>query len=257
MAQTTLETVWDETVYWQGSESCRTLFETPVPRLPAGSPLKEIIEFESVIGKYDLSQGGEIWINIRKPRKYYVEGETFSEAYSNLVTDRPLQDRVQRKATGSAMLASVQVFTSIRYRPVKDPDDGAYAIEPKSLSLRLNPKLRVADWAGFGQANEADRQLWDKLLCENYHHELGHILVAAQLTEEIEGELLALRAETVSDLQSLQGEVFSLVSERIRDRQTVYHEEIASMGPDVSHSRPYLELPFSWLSADSNLDIAP
>lgn len=257
LAQVTLKTVWEESVYWQGEGSCKNLFKTPAPHLPAGSPLTEILEFESVIGKYDLSQGGDIWINIRKPRQYRVEGETFSDAFTNLITNRPLQDRVARSATGNAVLADVQVFKSIRYHPVKMSDGVTYAIKPDSLSLRLSPKLRVVAWTGYAQAEDADRQLWDRHLCENYHHELGHILVAAQLIEEAEDDLLALRAESIAELQELQRELFSGVSQQIRDRQDVYHEEIDEMGLEVSHSRPYLELPFSWLSPEMSVIEAP
>lgn len=243
--------------YWQGEESCADLFETPVPRLPGGSPLIEILGEDAVVGNYRLSGGSRLQITVYQPRKISVMGRNFEEAYRDLMTRRPLQDRIDRNTSNRVVLADVRYMPAISGGLRKNKAQDLYMGNPNTLILKVSARVRVAEWSAYAIASEADQNLWDRFQCESYHHELGHILVAAQILEEAEADFLAVEATNFDDFIAQRKALFDDLFERIKTRQQDYHDEIELMGPELSDSRPYMELPFTWLVDNSDESIYP
>ena len=242
--------------FWAGQERCDTLFETPLPRLPGGSYLTKIFAEEAVQAHYALQQGGKVRLTVREVGKSFVDGETYYDAYDAVIKQKPLQDRIARKIESKVVLADVRTSIGSEFRPMKTEDGAAYIIRPQSLRLTLTAKVRVTDWRQYEVADARNQALWDKYLCVSYHHELGHILVTAQILEESEAEWLALKADTVEALGTKHQALMDEVGTRIEGRQQAYHDALDEMGPALGRSKPYMELPFSWLSppADSSLN---
>jgi len=240
-----------DTVYWKGEAPCDNLFETPVPQLPGGSRLTQILGIDDVQGNYAMSGGGSLRVTFRQPQKMPVQGVSYSDAIADLFKRKPLQDSIARKTSKFVVLADVKSRIGMSGRPYKLEDGSGYGLKPKTIRPSLNAKVRVADWPGYAAASVSDQQKWDGHLCENSHHELGHILVAAQILEEAEPEMLGLRGATPEELSQEISNLLSEIGKRINARQEAYHDEIKSMGRALSDSRPYLELPFPWLATDN------
>jgi len=242
-------------IRWKGDTPCDNLFEMPVLRLPGGSPLTEILGTEDVQGKYQLSGGGVLTITIRKTLKVPVHGLRYSDAIADLHARRPLQDAISRKTSPGTVLADVKSLFGMRAIPYELEDGTGFALKPKSLWPKVTAKVRVADWQGYAGASPLDQRKWEGHSCESYHHELGHILVTAQILEAAEKEFLAMRAPTKEEINQSVKDFLVELSERIETRQQDYHDEIEAMGRSLSYSRPYMELPFSWLNQD-DIDLA-
>ena len=243
---TSVETAQAQAVYWAKTENCETLLENPVRRIPGGFTLKEVIG-EDKLAIYELPNGGHLKIRFWEVDSLPVRGKTFDEAYKDLMVKRPLQDRVSRKVANEVVLANVTMKYRLGLRFTKTDDGLLYKIKPGTFSIFQTAKVKVIDWADYHQADLVSREKWDKLTCESYHHELGHVLVAAQILAESEAAWLDLRAEDQKAMSEKTDELFEQILERVRNRQKRYHEEIELMGPEVADARPYLELSFSWL----------
>lgn len=241
---------FDEGLYWNREEKCDRLFETPVPVLPGGSFLKKIMGEQEVQAHYALSQGGTLRLTITDVGRIPVSGSSYIEAYRDLFDKRPLQDSISRKADNHVVLADVKNRLALSYYPKKNDETGRYQIKADSLTLILTAKVRVTEWTEYSMASIEDQKKWDRLLCQSYHHELGHILVAAQILEEAEADLLNLNAESLEALQLEQKNLFDTIGQRNIDLQNDYHDALDMMGKSLGRSKPYLELPFAWLKRD-------
>ena len=235
-------------LHWAGDAPCYSLFDTPVPQLPNGAPLTKILGDDPVQGHYRLPGGGVLRLSVRDVGTVEVRGDTFAAAYQDLLQRKPLQDSIARKASGRFVLADVRILLGASIRSSKMEDGSGYHIAPDDVSLRLSAKVRAANWAGYAGASDADRRAWDLHICQNYHHELGHILVAAQVMEASVPEWLALRGATAEDVTAAQQALMRQIVDRLVAAQTAYHDEIEEMGEAVADARPYLDLPFSWLA---------
>ncbi len=241
----------NEAVYWQGQDKCDTLFDTPASMLPGGSYLTEILETDSggIRANYTLATGGKLRLTIPETELVNVDGLTYLAARKDLNTRRPLQTAFAREFDTHIVLADVNLTIGIG--SVRGKSVYGHKIRPQSLNLKLKAKVRVAVWSGYDTASEADQTLWDRRLCESYHHEFGHILVAAQVLEESQDQWLAIRGRTPEEFTEAKDNFLARLGESILARQDAYHDGIKTMGKVISHSRPYLDLPFSWLSGDS------
>lgn len=237
-------------IRWQGDMPCGSLFDTPVPRLPNGSPLVQIFGTESIQSHYQLSGGGKIRVTLRQTEKIQVSGARYADAIKDLNSRRPFQDSISRKTSGYTVLADVRYQVGISASSYKLKDGSGYALKPNRIRPSVVAKVRVANWPGYENAAADDRRKWDGHLCESYHHELGHILVAAQIWEEAEPELLTLRGTSSEDVSQKLDVLLDDVGQRIEARQEQYHDEIDAMGHALSRSLPYLDLPFSWLKPE-------
>ena len=242
-----------ESVYWEGEEKCDTLFASPISQLPGGSYLTQILGEDAVQAHYLMPQGGKLRLTVREVGRVTVSGDTYSQVYLDILKRKPLQDRLARKLESGTVLADVKTTMGVSFRPVKTDDGAAYMIAPQSLTMKLISKVRVTDWAEYNLADQYNQNAWDKHLCTSYHHELGHILVAAQVLEESETEWLALRVETLEALNEKHQSFVDEISERVRERQQAYHDALDEMGAKLGRSRPYMELPFPWLKNDGDV----
>lgn len=233
--------------YWHNDDKCDTLFETPVPRLPSGSYLTTILGEGTVQAHYALENGGKIRLSVREVRKVPVVGADYAAALENLYENRPLQDSISRKVSGSVVLADVTTSYGLSFRAIQTPDKTAYMLKPDNFTLIMRSKVRAADWTGYDQASANSQRAWNRHQCVSYHHELGHILVALQLLEDSQTEWFNLRAPSAEVLKEKQTALYAVLVQKISKRQDLYHEALKDMGDALGESRPYLELPFDWL----------
>lgn len=237
--------------YWQGEKKCDTLFETLIPSLPGGSYLTKILGDGKIHADYELNNGGVIRVKVRDVRKVPVNGLNFDSAYADLAMRKPLQDRLARRVESHVVLADVRTMVGSSFLMKKTTDEitdiTTYRIRPQSLRLSLKANVRVADWADYALADGPSQKRWDRHQCTSYHHELGHILVAAQVLEESQTEWLDLQAPTKEDFSLLHDELMTDIQKRIQARQEAYHAALEEMGPAIGRSRPYMELKFDWL----------
>ena len=249
-------------VYWEGEESCEDLFTTPLSQLPGGSYLTKIFDNDTLQAHYQTANGSTVKITIQPIKKLPVFGATYAAAYRDLVRRRPFQDRISRKASGHIVLADVVNLLGIRpaYKKTKSDHDDTeiYSINPQRLILELNARVRVAQWTEYDGASPEERRLWERHACTSYHHELGHILVAAQILEEASAEFLDLQAPSKEELETHIKALFKTVNEQIKQRQIAYHDALDEFGPSIGRARPYMEIPFPWLTTtNSQAEINP
>lgn len=242
--------VWTPTalaqeVFWLSEEKCDTLFDIPVPVLPGGSTLSDIVGNGQA--QYAGAEGGRVTITITDVKKMPFSGKDFDEAYKNLSSYSPLQDRIAHKVSDHAVLADVTQRFRRYYRLRPGPVEGTYIVHPNNLMFSILAKVRIADWTGYGAADARSQKLWDQHQCTSYHHELGHILVSAQLLEEALGEVLNLPPSPKEELFEKVDGIFNKTYDMIVERQQDYHDALADMGHVLGRSRPYMELPFDWL----------
>lgn len=237
----------DRTVYWLGAESCDDVFETPVSSMPGGSKLTKIHHGPSIQAHYALSNGGTLRVSVRDIQKKYVQGRNFAEAFDNVFKQRPLQNQLERITEKYVVLADVRSMFGLVTPIRQNADTSEYYFVPNRLFLTVSSRIRIVEWDGYDQATPEDQILWDRFQCQSYHHELGHILISAQIFEESEPEWMMLRAQTKDELLDKREALFEEVSDRAAARQKIYHQTLDAWGPEMAKSKPYLELPFPWL----------
>ena len=235
----------DEQVYWLGDEPCDDLLEQTIPKIPGGFPLK----YKNADGfaHYSFPGGGSLQLQMSLAEKVSVQGASFEEAYRNLVAQKPLQDSADYRGKGVVVFAAVETNYQLDLDFIQNEDLTWFAIKPGGYNVVMQSSFNVIDWTGYNQADAASRAKWDKLTCESYHHELGHVLIGAQLFAEAEPLWVKLKGADEKSVQSQTDAIFDLTMQRVRNRQIDYHREIDFFGRDLADSRPYLELPFSWL----------
>lgn len=238
--------------HWQGDDNCEALFETPLQVLPGGSHLKENVQTENVQAdaleaQYIMANGITLKLTIQAVEEAPVTGSDFKTAYRNLFKQKPLQDSLARRVEEYTTLAEVNMlFTSSMY--IESTLDGSpVTVDPEDITLTINAKIRIADWIEYEQAQPASQQAWDRHKCVSYHHEFGHILIAAQMFEDTQDEWSKLEASSIEAFDQTQKDFFSKLTTQINKRQDNYHDMLQDMGPALGESRPYLELPFPWL----------
>ena len=177
-----------------------------------------------------------------------IFGRDYAAARKSLFERKPFQTAFQKAYDGHIVLADVKMSVYFGSISVKPNDEADYRLRPSALNFRLKANVRVAEWDQYSSASEADKQSWDRRACQSYHHEMGHILVAAQVIEEFNQAWLDLRAPTKEDMLDKRNALMETMNAAIKARQSEYHDEIETMGRELSYSRPYMELPFSWLS---------
>ncbi len=236
---------FDEQVYWHGDESCEDLLEQTISKIPGGFPLK--YKNSDGIAHYSLPEGGTLQLQMSVAEKVSVQGDSFTEAYRNLVQQRPLQDSEDYRGASVVIFAAVETGYQLDLDFTQNEDLTWFAIKPGGYNVNMDSRFSIIDWQGYDQADAASRAKWDKLTCESYHHELGHVLIGAQIFAEAEPLWEKLRGADEKSVQSQTDAIFNLTMQRVRNRQIDYHREIDFFGRELADSRPYLELPFSWL----------
>lgn len=243
-------------VHWDSATPCTGLLKEAIPVLPGGSTLRQIYDGPTIQSHYDLRNGGKLRMSIRDVGTKYVDGDTFLDAYSKVFDKRPLEDSISRRVNSHVTLADINYRPGFNLRFKKHNDPESYEVRLSSLVLTLNSKIRVIAWRQYDTASTEDQLKWDKFACQSYHHELGHLLVAAQVYEDTQDRWSELSASTHEDINAQTDRLFSEIVEAIKDRQAKYHDEIDEMGPALASSRPYLDLPFTWLG-QTQIDSLP
>lgn len=233
-----------QSVFWQGEKSCEDLLDEPISSIPGGFPLKTVMANGQA--HYRLPKGGTLKLRMSESDSVSIPGENFVQAHRNLVTQKPLQKDFSGRSN-EVVFALVQSSYQLDLDFTHDDDLSLFQLRPGGYNVVMNSKISVIDWAGYDAADDASRRQWDKMTCESYHHELGHILIGAQLFAEAESLWVDLRGEDQPRIQSLTDELFDMTMQQVRQRQRRYHEQITTMGEELSYSKPYLELPFTWL----------
>lgn len=246
-AANNLSAAEDPYLFWDGEGSCDALFETPVSRLPGGSYLTHQPDNNLASGHYALSGGGTLRLRIPEPYKISINGHNYEAAHKSLLTRQPFQTAYEKAYDDHIVLADVRITVGTGSVSVKPHGEADFRIRPSSLNFRLKANVRLAEWYQYGSASEADKRAWDRRSCQSYHHEMGHILVAAQVIEEFHQSWLDLRAPTKAAFAEKRDALTEQMGDAIMARQDAYHAEIETMGRALSYSRPYMELPFSWL----------
>ncbi len=231
-------------VFWLGDESCEDLLEQTIPEIPGGFPFK--FKMASGEAHYQLPAGGSLQLRLSEAERVAVKGDTFSQAYRNLIAQRPLQDNVEQNVN-QVVFASVETGYELDLDFTHNKDLSLFQIKPNGYNIVMNARFSVIDWTGYARADAVSRAKWDKMTCESYHHELGHVLIGAQLFAEAEPDWIALSGRDQADVRTRTDALFDYVMRRVRARQQKYHQEIQTMGSTLSDSRPYTELPFTWL----------
>jgi hypothetical protein len=265
-AQTRLEALNALPVHWQGSAPCQSALELDMQAMPLGSPRQPDLDWDPDLHVYEHASGVRIQIKPRSVKLNPVYGPTFADAALDVLTRRPLQMTGSNAWDRNVRLASIRPGMGMSHRPKatvikgkrrgwgkgREPDQTTYSISPNSFRVRFNPRISILNWADYDQASPEDQARWDRLICGHIHHEIGHLLVAAQLVEEHIPDLLPLSSDDKDELSELTSVWFKTLGEAIAARQDAYHDEIARMGPVIAESRPYLELDFPWLTAQEN-----
>lgn len=233
-----------QAVFWQGDESCENLLDEPVSNIPGGFPLKSVTNGQA---RYQLPDGGTLRLRLWEAASVPVQGRSFEEAYKNLVEQNPLQENVSDWSGNNVVFAIVASRYALDLDYEHDNDLNLFQLKPGSYKINMNSKVKIVNWAGYETADEESRRKWDKMTCESYHHELGHVLIGAQLFAQAEPMWMDLRGEGEAVISQKTDALFETIMNRVRDRQEKYHDEIETMGPAMSDSRPYTELPFTWL----------
>ena len=231
---------------WEGETKCAALFDTPPPVLPGGSYLTAIKGERSVQGHYLMQSGGKLRLTFREVGKVPIFGDTYDLAYADLKKRKPLQDSLSRKTDNHIVLADVKSLRGTGFKIGVSEDESRYFVKPGSLTFTVSSKIRVADWRGYEAADAASQAAWDRHQCRSYHHELGHILVTAQVLEDSRDELERLSAQSAEALKGKQDDLLKTMGERIKARQAAYHEFLET-SPGGKLSRPYMELALPWL----------
>ena len=229
---------------WTGESNCESLFVRLPDTLPGGAELETYWE-EDRVHLYQLPEGGTLRIEGPQVMRESVMGADFQSARANLYREAPFGLRGRHGPGQGVVLAQVES----EYHGEVSVTGSAmgFAGERGSSELRITPVVHLADWDGYDAASEADQALWDKSVCSQSHHELGHILVAAQVMAEAEGALTEVASPTQTGISlAIRTQLEDMMS-RIKRRQDRYHAEIDAMGWQFADSRPYVDLPFSWL----------
>ena len=234
-----------EEVHWLGDESCKTLLQQTVPEIPGGFPLK--LKMASGEAHYELPRGGTLRLTLTEDEKVSVSGDTFSQAYRNLVEQKPLQNDGAFHHENVVVFAAVETGYQLDLDFTTTEDQSLFQLKPDGYNIIMNARFRVIDWSGYKKADAASRAKWDKMTCESYHHELGHVLIGAQIFSEAEPEWTSLRGRNEEDVRKRTDTLFDYIMSRVRARQQKYHLEQETMGRALADSRPYIDLPFSWL----------
>jgi predicted secreted Zn-dependent protease len=233
------------TPVWTGSERCDSLFSTFPEQLPGGARLESHQQGEA--HAYRLPEGGTLRILDADIQYFDILGATYAEAQSNLYRRTPemLTERGGHPWGDDALLAMVVN----RYHGEVNVTGSllGYRGEPGSAELEIAPVLHLARWNDYAAADPVDQTLWDRAFCSHAHHELGHILVAAQIMTQAETDLTRVSDPTQAGISRAIRAALETMMEDIKSRQDLYHIEIDRIGRDVADSRPYVELPFSWL----------
>ncbi len=232
-------------VFWQGEDSCGDLLDEPVAAIPGGFPLTTILSNGQA--HYRLPLGGTLRLRLWKAESVPVQGKDYAEAYKNLVTQKPLQDDVSGRAGGEVVFALVESRYMLDLDYSHDPELSLFQLKKGGYTVNMNSKVKVIEWDGYKTADDASRRKWDKMTCESYHHELGHVLIGAQIFAEAEPLWMDLRGADEGMISWRTDDLFDRIMKSVRERQKKYHEEIDVMGRAVADSRPYVKLPFSWL----------
>lgn len=231
-------------VYWLGDESCDELLEQTISEIPGGFSFK--FKTADDEAHYQLPAGGTLRLSLTEAERVSVEGATFSQAYRHLIAQRPLQDKIEQNVS-QVVFASVETGYELDLDFTQNADQSLFQIKPNGYNIVMTARFSVIDWTGYNRADAASRAKWDKMTCESYHHELGHVLIGAQLFAEAEPDWIAMRGRDEADVRKRTDVLFDFIMRRVRARQQKYHQEIQAMGSTLADSRPYLELPFTWL----------
>ena len=233
---------------WLGDESCEAIFERLPDRLPGGARLESFSDMDR-FHVYRLPGGGTLRIDGPEVVRETVTGDGFAAAQSDLFDRAPFGLRGRHGPGVGVVLAQVESIYNGEVSVTGSPL--GFAAEAGSAELHIAPVVHLADWSGYAFASPEDQALWDKALCSQAHHELGHILVAAQVMTEAEASLTQVANPTQTGISlAIRTALESMMSD-IRQRQDLYHAEIKLLGWQVADSRPYVELPFSWLGGDA------
>lgn len=232
-------------VHWLGNEKCDNVLNEPIRSIPGGFPLKSVLDNGQA--RYQLPDGGILRLRLWEAASVPVQGTNFQEAYKNLVEQKPLQDNVSGRGENDVVFALVESRYALDLDYEHDNDLNLFQLKSGGYTVNMNSKVKIVKWAGYETADEESRRKWDKMSCENYHHELGHVLIGAQIFAEAEPMWMDLRGAGQEVISRKTDTLFETIMNRVRERQKNYHDEIKTMGPAMSDSRPYTELPFTWL----------
>ena len=230
---------------WSGAAACEGLFASLPLSLPGGAVMTGR---DGISTLYTLPEGGELRIEGPVVRREPLAGATFQEALTDLRERAPLDLRSGDGPLTGVVLARVDNEYNGELSLYGDAN--GFGANAGGAELLIQPTVYLASWAGYANASDSDRTLWDRALCEQAHHELGHILLAAQVMAEAEPGLSAITSTTRAGISQAARDALNAMMAHIRARQELYHTEIKSMGESFADSRPYLELPFSWLVGD-------
>lgn len=237
-------------VYWAGDENCGTLFQTPLDTLPGGALLIGSDDENGMEAEYELRDGSRLVLRIEDPEASPIYGTSFNDAMVDLDKRKPLQVSETEFQTEGLVMASVKISKSYSYLPHVRRGQRYLSIKPGSMIIELEAEVRSVTWDGYETASATDKALWDKFQCRSYHHELGHILIDAQLFEETIYDWSRVRGQDLDDMAISARHVFDDIAYRISERHDDYHKAISDMGFELADSRPYLDLPFAWLNRD-------
>lgn len=240
-------------VHWAGKAPCDAALDLYQPALPGGSVNVPDANARPGRHAYKTSSGALIVTMPAQVGVRDVDGQDFAELFRNIRSMRALHIPTVGKRFPLVRLAQIQTSMSMSVwpMPVSGDADAPVKANPDRTTIRLNPRIELIRWVGYDDAPSADRKLWDRARCEHIHHEIGHLLVTAQVIEEELPTLFTLRADDDDDLSIKRSDWFDAMSDKSSERQEQYHELIAEMGPEIADSAPYLELDFPWLNNGS------
>ena len=229
---------------WQGEADCEGLFERLPSSLPGGAVVESRMDDATL---YRLPEGGTLRIEGPEVVREALSGATFAEAQADLRERAPFDLRGNHVGAAQGVVLA-QVESAYNGEVSLYGDATGFGAVEGGAELLIQPTVHLASWDGYAQASAPDRDRWDRALCEQAHHELGHILVAAQVMTEAEPELAGLTSATREGIALAMRTKLEDMMSAIRRRQERYHAEIKVIGERAADSRPYLEQPFSWLS---------
>ena len=227
---------------WVGEAQCEGLFDQLPVSLPGGAVMTGR---DGASTLYRLPEGGTLRIDGPAVERAPLFGATFADTQADLRARAPLDLRGDHVARRGVVLA--QVRSEYNGELSLYGDGAGFGVSDGGAELLIQPTVYLASWDGYAAASPEDRARWDRALCEQSHHELGHILLAAQVMAEAEPGLSAIRSDTREGISQEVRDGLNGMMAAIRERQALYHGEIVAMGERVADSRPYLEQPFSWL----------